>query len=177
MSRRARLPVLLGIIVLASAGTASAWVQQRRYDYGAATSTRTSVSGGSYNRSVSRSGSATGPNGGSYSGSTTVNRSATVSGSTTVNRSVNGGYAAGGCWNCGPHYGYPAGAAVAAGVATGVAVGVGTAAVMGSMTRTLPPACVPVVVGSIAYQQCGQIWYQPSYVGSGIGYVVVAPPR
>ena len=41
-------------------------------------------------------------------------------------------------------------------VTAGVAV---TSAVIGSMTRTLPPACVPVQYGSMLYQQCGTVWY------------------
>jgi hypothetical protein len=46
--------------------------------------------------------------------------------------------------------------------ATAVAVTAGvvvTSAVIGSMTRTLPPACVPVQYGSMLYQQCGTVWY------------------
>jgi hypothetical protein len=53
-----------------------------------------------------------------------------------------------------------------------------TAAVIGSMTPSLPPSgCVPVMVGNVMYQQCGPNWYQPQYVGSSVQYVVVAPLR
>jgi hypothetical protein len=53
-----------------------------------------------------------------------------------------------------------------------------TAAVIGSMTPSLPPSgCVPVMVGNVMYQQCGPNWYQPQYVGSSVQYVVVAPIR
>jgi hypothetical protein len=54
---------------------------------------------------------------------------------------------------------------------------VATAAVVGSTVRTLPPACVSTVVGNVAYQQCGNTWYQPHYAGSSVTYVVVHPPR
>lgn len=52
-----------------------------------------------------------------------------------------------------------------------------TAAVIGSMTPSLPPACVPVQVGNVLYQQCGNNWYQPQYAGSSVQYVVVVAPR
>jgi hypothetical protein len=53
-----------------------------------------------------------------------------------------------------------------------------TAAVIGSMTPSLPPSgCVPVMVGNVMYQQCGPNWYQPQYVGTSVQYVVVAPVR
>jgi hypothetical protein len=52
-----------------------------------------------------------------------------------------------------------------------------TAAVIGSMTPSLPPACVPVQIGAVLYQQCGGAYYQPQYVGTSVQYIVVAPPR
>ena len=53
-----------------------------------------------------------------------------------------------------------------------------TAAVIGSMTPSLPPSgCYPVQVGPTLYQQCGSTWYQPQYVGTSVQYVVVAPMR
>jgi tRNA G26 N,N-dimethylase Trm1 len=64
--------------------------------------------------------------------------------------------------------------ATAVAVTAGVAV---TSAVIGSMTHTLPPACVPVQYGTMLYQQCGTVWYQPSYVGTTVQYVVVTAPR
>ena len=54
---------------------------------------------------------------------------------------------------------------------------VGTAVVVGSVVRSLPPACTSVMVGNVAYQQCGHTWYQPRYSGSEVSYVVVNPPR
>jgi hypothetical protein len=54
---------------------------------------------------------------------------------------------------------------------------VGTAVVVGSVVRTLPPACSAVVINGIAYQQCGSTWYRPAYAGSAVTYSVIAPPR
>jgi hypothetical protein len=65
---------------------------------------------------------------------------------------------------------HPVGTAVAVGATMAV-----TAAVIGSMTTTLPPACTVVLVNGLSYQQCGSTWYQPQYVGSSVQYVVVAP--
>jgi len=65
--------------------------------------------------------------------------------------------------------------ATAVAVTAGVAV---TAAIVGSITRTLPPSgCQPVLVGDILYQQCGPTWYQPQYAGPNVQYVVVVAPR
>ena len=56
-------------------------------------------------------------------------------------------------------------------VATAVAV-TATAAVIGSMVRTVPANCVPINYGGMVYQQCGSTWYQPQ----GSQFVVVNPP-
>jgi len=64
--------------------------------------------------------------------------------------------------------------ATVAAVATTVAV---TSAIVGSMTPTLPPACYPVQIGAVLYQQCGSVWYQPQYYGTSVQYVVINPPR
>jgi hypothetical protein len=64
--------------------------------------------------------------------------------------------------------------------ATAVAVGAAvslTAAVIGSLTPTLPPQCSTVIVNGLTYHQCGPNWYQPQYAGTSVQYVVVAPPR
>jgi hypothetical protein len=52
-----------------------------------------------------------------------------------------------------------------------------TAAVVGSVVSTLPPACSSVVVGNVAYQQCGSTWYRPMYAGTTVNYTVVNPPQ
>ena len=62
----------------------------------------------------------------------------------------------------------------AAAVTAGVMV---TSAVVGSMVRTLPPACSVVVVNGLTYQQCGGAYYQPQYQGSSVTYIVVNPPQ
>lgn len=62
--------------------------------------------------------------------------------------------------------------ATAAAVTATVAV---TSAVIGSIVRTVPPNCVPVNYHGMIYQQCGNTWYQPQYVGPQVQYVVVAP--
>jgi hypothetical protein len=52
-----------------------------------------------------------------------------------------------------------------------------TAAVVGTVVSSLPPSCTAVVVGTVAYQQCGNTWYRPAYAGTTVSYTVVAPPR
>ena len=54
---------------------------------------------------------------------------------------------------------------------------VGTAVVVGSVVHSLPPSCTSVMVGNVAYQECGKTYYQPRYAGSQVTYVVVSPPR
>ena len=69
---------------------------------------------------------------------------------------------------------HPAPVARAA-VVTGAAVA--TAAAVGTVASSVPPSCRPVMVGNVAYQQCGSTWYQPRYAGSQVNYIVVNPPR
>jgi hypothetical protein len=52
-----------------------------------------------------------------------------------------------------------------------------TAAVVGSIVRSVPPSCSTVVVNGVSYSQCGSSWYQPQYVGTTVQYVVVNPPQ
>lgn len=58
-----------------------------------------------------------------------------------------------------------------------MAVAATTAAVVGSIVRSVPPSCTTTVVNGVSYSQCGSTWYQPQYVGSSVQYVVVNPPR
>jgi hypothetical protein len=67
---------------------------------------------------------------------------------------------------------HPIGTAVAVGATVAV-----TSAIIGSTVYSLPPACVPVVIGNVVYQQCGSVWYQPQYVGTSVQYIVINPPR
>lgn len=64
---------------------------------------------------------------------------------------------------------------VARAAATTAAVAT-TAAIMGSYYRSLPPNCVTVVRVGISYYQCGSVWYQPTYRGSTVEYLVVTAP-
>ena len=80
-----------------------------------------------------------------------------------VNRNVNV-EAHGGCCDNGWDNDYHPVAAAAAVV--------GTAAIIGSMVRTVPANCVPINYGGMVYQQCGSTWYQPQ----GSQYMVVNPP-
>jgi hypothetical protein len=54
---------------------------------------------------------------------------------------------------------------------------VATAVAVGTVVHSIPPSCTSVVVGNVAYQQCGATYYQPRYSGSQVTYVVVNPPR
>lgn len=63
--------------------------------------------------------------------------------------------------------------ATAAAVTATVAV---TSAVVGSIVHSVPPSCQTVVSNGVTYSQCGSTWYQPSYAGSQVQYVVVNPP-
>ena len=51
-----------------------------------------------------------------------------------------------------------------------------TTAALGSTVYALPDACTTVISGDLTYFRCGSTWYQPQYMGSGVAYVVVAPP-
>jgi len=63
--------------------------------------------------------------------------------------------------------------ATAAAVTTAAVV---TSAVIGSIVYSVPPSCVTSVINGIAYQQCGNTWYQPQYAGTTVQYIVVNPP-
>ena len=94
-----------------------------------------------------------------------VNRNTNINtGNVNINVDHNYGY------DYGDHYHPVARAAVV------TAAVVTTAAVMGSYYRTLPANCVTVYRGAVVYYQCGSAWYQPSYYGSSVQYVVVVAP-
>ena len=133
-----------------------------------ALSARNNVSRGGARTSVNRNNN--------MNRNTNINRNTNVNRNTNinVNRDVDvhvhggygGGYYGGGC--C-----YHPVATAAAVTATAMV----TAAVIGSVVHTLPPACNVVVVNGISYQNCGGTWYQPQFVGTTPTYVVVAPLR
>ena len=102
---------------------------------------------------------------------TNINRNVNRNTNVNVNRNVNvnvnrhhGGYHGHG------HY-HPI--ATAAAVTATVAV---TSAIIGSIIHSLPSGCATVVRGGIAYQQCGNTWYQPQYAGNNVNYVVIQQP-
>jgi len=66
-------------------------------------------------------------------------------------------------------WGHPIARGVAGGVAAGVA--------LGTTVALLPSGCSTIVVGGVAYSQCGSGWYQPYYSGTTVQYVVVSAPR
>ncbi len=69
------------------------------------------------------------------------------------------------------NWGYvAAGAAVVAG-----AYAVGTV-VTAATYSALPCTPTSVVVGGVTYMQCGTTWYQPTYAGADVTYVVVKAP-
>jgi hypothetical protein len=72
-------------------------------------------------------------------------------------------------------YGYPGYHPVAAGAVIG-AMAVTTAAVVGSYYYALPPSgCTVVVTNGISYQRCGSVYYQQTWQGDQVVYVVVNP--
>lgn len=86
-----------------------------------------------------------------------------------VNINIDGGY--------GYHGGYHGGYyhPVATGMAIG-AVAVTTAAVMGSYYYALPPTgCTVVVKAGVSYHYCGSVYYQQTWSGNDVVYVVVNP--
>jgi hypothetical protein len=86
-----------------------------------------------------------------------------------VNINIDGGYGYhGGAYHGG--YYHP----VAAGVAIG-AMAVTTAAVLGSYYYALPPSCTVVVRSGVSYHYCGSVYYQQTWSGNDVVYVVVNP--
>lgn len=74
-------------------------------------------------------------------------------------------------------YGYHGGVyhhPIAAGITIG-AIAVTTAAVIGSYYRALPPGCTVVVRAGISYHYCGSVYYQQTWSGNDVVYVVVKP--
>ena len=47
---------------------------------------------------------------------------------------------------------------------------------MGTTVYTIPSDCVTVVENGIAYKQCGDQWYEPSFSGTEVNYTVVTAP-
>ena len=125
--------------------------------------------GGGARTSVNRSSSVNVNRNANINRNTNVNRNVDVNRNYNVNRNVNVDVDRGGWGGCCYH----SGVGVAAAVATTAAV---TAAVVGTRVQTLPSSCTTVMAGGVTYQQCGSVWYQPQFVGTGTTYVVVNAP-
>lgn len=122
--------------------------------------------GGNYNRPNNNRPGNNGGRGGNYNGGSGHN-------TVVVN---NGGGRHGGYYGGDYHHDHDVWDAVGTAAAVTATVGV-TRAIIGSTVYQQPSGCVPINVGPTAYLQCGSTWYQPTYVGSQIQYVVVGPPR
>lgn len=89
-----------------------------------------------------------------------------------VNRNVNvnnNHYHGGGYWGGGVYH--PVARAAAIG-----AIAVTTAAVVGSMFYALPPTgCSTVIMNGMTYSHCGSVYYQQTWSGNDVVYVVVNP--
>jgi hypothetical protein len=53
---------------------------------------------------------------------------------------------------------------------------VATSAGLGSVAYSLPASCTVATFDNETYQQCGDVWYRPQYVGTSVQYVVLAAP-
>jgi hypothetical protein len=107
-----------------------------------------------------------------YNQNTNVNRNVNVNQNVDVNRNVN--------VNTSYHGDYYGGCCCYHPVATAAAVtatAVATAAVVGAIVDRPPAGRVTTVVNGLAYQQCGNTWYQPQMSGTTMTYIVVDPPR
>ena len=87
-----------------------------------------------------------------------------------VNIDIDGGYGYHGGYYHGGGYYHP----VAAGVVIG-AMAVTTAAALGSYYHALPPGCTVVVRSGVSYHYCGSVYYQQTWSGNDVVYVVVNP--
>ncbi|MCE3003936.1 MAG: pentapeptide repeat-containing protein [Xanthomonadaceae bacterium] len=83
-----------------------------------------------------------------------------------VNIDIDGGYG-----HHGGYYHHPVATAAAIG-----AVAVTTAAVVGSYYYALPPSgCTVVIRAGVNYHYCGSVYYQQTFSGDKVVYVVVNP--
>jgi hypothetical protein len=64
---------------------------------------------------------------------------------------------------------YPTG-----GVAAGMVIG---ATMTAAAFNAQKSSCSSLVVNGMTYQRCGSTWYQPSYQGGSVTYIVVSPPQ
>ncbi len=57
-----------------------------------------------------------------------------------------------------------------------VGAAVAGALVVGAIVSTLPPSCRTLIVDGISYHRCDGVYYEPSYRGTDVVYVVVDDP-
>lgn len=50
-----------------------------------------------------------------------------------------------------------------------------TTLAVGTAVAALPGDCVPATIGGVAYQKCGNVYYQAAYQGNNLVYIVSAP--
>jgi hypothetical protein len=50
-----------------------------------------------------------------------------------------------------------------------------TTLAVGTAVAALPGGCVPATIGGVAYQKCGNVYYQAAYQGNNLVYIVSAP--
>jgi hypothetical protein len=75
-------------------------------------------------------------------------------------------------------YGYGHGGYYHHPIATGMAIGavaVTTAAILGASYYSLPPGCTTVYRNGVSYYYCGSTYYQQSWSGNDVVYIVVNP--
>lgn len=174
MNRTKSQFVLLSVTAVALAGAVvSASVMAGPHERGQARATVNRPSGGG-NNAVNRN--TVNNNTVNNNRNTNINNNRNVNVNSNrnvnVNRDVNVNVDSHGRYGYDDHY-HPV--ATAAAVTATVAV---TSAVVGSIVHAaqLPPSCVQVMRGNVAYMQCGSVWYQPQYQGSDVTYVVVNQP-
>lgn len=133
---------------------------------------RSTANAGNANRSNVNSGNVSGGNGnrgnintGNVNNVQGGNRNTNINIDNSVN--IDGGYNNG--YRGGVQYPVAAGAMIGA-------MAVTTAAVVGSYYYALPPSgCTTVITNGVTYQRCGSAYYQQTWQGDTVVYVVVNP--
>jgi hypothetical protein len=90
-----------------------------------------------------------------------------------VNVNVDNHYGYGGYGCCHGWNDYPVGAGLAVGAVAGATA---AAIAYGSRYYALPSGCAPYPYATLTYYSCGGAYYQPTYQGDTVVYVVVAKP-
>lgn len=152
---------LLGGLAMVAASTANAGPQRSGGDRGGRGSLANSSVAGTNNNFQGRGGDRVN-NGNINNGNINIGNDVNVD----IDRDYHGGY-----YHGHGHYPYRP---VAAGIVIG-AVAVTTAAVVGSYYRSLPAGCTVVVKNGVQYHYCGTVYYQKTWYGNDVVYVVATP--